>query len=63
MVLKVDKKPVSPIINSSTELIQPNIAKDEVDGNQIAKGNGDKDAISIAVAVGSPEANGNGDIS
>ena len=62
MVLKVDQKPVSPIVNSSTKLLQPSIAKDEVDGNRIAKGNGDKDAISIMVEVGSPEANGNGEI-
>ena len=63
MVLKVEKKPASPIVNSSTDLLQPSIAKDEVDGNQISKGNGDKDAISITVAVGSPEASGNGEIS
>ena len=63
MVLKVDKKPVSPIINSSTELLQPSIAKDEVDGNQVANGNGDKDAIFITVAVGSSQANGNGEVS
>ena len=36
VVLEVDKKPVSSVINSSTELLQPCIAKDEVDRNRIA---------------------------
>ena len=51
---KIDKKPVSPIVNSSTELLQPSIAKDKVDGNQIAKGDDDEDAIAITVMLGSP---------
>ena len=54
MVLKVDKKSVSHIVNSSTKLLQPIIAKDEVDGNRIFKGNGDKDKMAITVTVGSP---------
>ena len=54
VVLKVDQKPVSPIVNSSTKLLQPCIAKDEVDGNRIAKGDGDEDTIAITVTVGIP---------
>ena len=54
MVLKVDKKPVSPIVNNSTKFLQPSIAKDEVDENRIAKGDSDEDAINITVTVGSP---------
>ena len=54
MVLKVDQKPVSPIVNSSAKLFQPSIAKDEVDGNRISKVDGDEDVIAITVMVGSP---------
>ena len=60
MVLKVDQKPVSPIVNSSAKLFQPSIAKDEVDGHRIAKGNCDEAVIAIAVTIGSPESHVNG---
>ena len=36
VVLEVDTKPVSSVIDSSTKLLQPCIAKDEVDQNRIA---------------------------
>ena len=55
MVLKVDHKPVSPMVNSSAELLQPSIAKDEVDGNRVAKGERDAHALAITVPVGSLE--------
>ena len=62
VVLKVDQKPVSPIVNRSAELLQPSIAKDEFDGNRIAKVDGDEDAIAITVTVGSPCLHGNGEV-
>ena len=60
MVLKVDHRPVDSIINASAKLLQPSIAKDEIDGNRVAKGDSDEDAPAITVTVGSLELHRNG---
>ena len=52
MVLKVDHKPVDPIINVSTKLLQPSIARDEIDGNRVSKCNNDEDTLATTATAG-----------